>query len=143
MLGSAASFRRREIDDACTRDGGSSGPAVGRNGRYAGACAIPEPSDQNPGLDPARWRAAVEPLRVGPWVDPGPTLRLLLPWLVVSRALHALQPQGAALPATLVVMLVVALGLVFVPGKAVLPAEVVAMGLALFLAWPQIGRAHV
>lgn len=89
-----------------------------------------------PVLDLAKWRAAVEPLLSGPWLEPAPVLRLLLPWLVVTRALHSLQQQGAALPAVLVVMLVVAAGTVLVAGKVLLPAEVTAMALALALAWP-------
>lgn len=89
-----------------------------------------------PVLDFDKWRTAVEPLLREPWFQPGPVLRLLLPWLVVTRALHSLQSRGAGLPATLLVMLLVALGLVIVAGKVLTPADLVAMGLALVLAWP-------
>lgn len=87
-------------------------------------------------FDTAHWREAVDPLLSGPWLEPVATLGFLLPWLVVARALHSLQPQGAGIPATVVVMLIVATGSVLIPGKQLLPAEVVAMGITLLLCWP-------
>lgn len=95
-------------------------------------------------FDTAHWREAVEPLLSGPWLVPTATLGFLLPWLVVARALNSLQPEGAGIPATVVVMLIVAVGSVAIPGKQLLPAEVVAMGVTLLLSWPleRLGEAR-
>lgn len=82
-------------------------------------------------FSPAAWRAALTPLTDGPWFAPWEIVRLLIPWLVVALAVRSLLPgrnEAVSLAAT---MLVVLVGLVLVAGKAIMPAEVIAMGLAL------------
>ena len=89
----------------------------------------------SPVLAPGEWLAALAPLWRDPWLSPWQTLQWLLPWLVVGQALAALGRDGTGVRALLVVMLGVAAGLVALSGKSLVPAEVVAMGLALTLSW--------
>lgn len=92
-----------------------------------------------PVLSPGEWVDALAPLWRSPWLQPWATLQWLLPWLVVGQALAALSRTGAGIRALLLVMLGVAAGLVVLAGKSLLPAEVVAMALALALTWA-LGR---
>ena len=86
-------------------------------------------------LDPARWREAVAPLGGG-WLDPTATVGYLVPWLVVAQALRALLGgRDPARPLALL-MLGMLLALVVVSGKVLVPAELVAMALALALNRP-------
>lgn len=84
-------------------------------------------------LSPAEWRAAVAPLLLGPWFAPWETVRHLVSWLVVALALRLLLPDRDGLASLAVAMLAVLAGLVVVAGKSLLPAEIVAMALALAL----------
>ena len=86
-------------------------------------------------LDPAHWREAVAPLGGG-WLDPTATVGYLVPWLVVAQALRALLGgRDPARPLALL-MLGMLLALVVVSGKVLVPAELVAMALALALNRP-------
>jgi VanZ family protein len=88
-----------------------------------------------PVLGPGEWLESLAPLWREPWLDPRQTLRWLLPWLVVGQALAALSRGGSGLRPLVVTMLVVSAGLVMLSGKALVPAEVLAMVLALALTW--------
>jgi VanZ family protein len=86
-------------------------------------------------LDPAHWREAVAPLGDS-WLDPAATVGYLVPWLVVAQALRALiGGRDPARPLALL-MLGMLVALVVVSGKALAPAELVAMVLALALNRP-------
>ena len=86
-------------------------------------------------LDPAHWREALAPLGGG-WLDPTATVGYLVPWLVVAQALRALLGgRDPARPLALL-MLGMLLALVAVSGKVLVPAELVAMALALALNRP-------
>ena len=82
-------------------------------------------------LSPAEWRAAVTPLLDDPWFAPWEIIRLLIPWLVVALAIRSLLPGRNDLTGLAVTMLAVLAGLVLVAGKTLVPAEIVAMALAL------------
>jgi VanZ family protein len=84
-------------------------------------------------LSPAEWRAAVVPLLAGPWFAPWEIVRHLIPWLVVAQAIRSLLPGRDEWTGLAVTMLAVLAGLVVVAGKTVVPAEIVAMALALAL----------
>ncbi|MCU0976094.1 MAG: VanZ family protein [Steroidobacteraceae bacterium] len=88
-----------------------------------------------PVLGPGEWLEALAPLWRSPWLQPWATLEWLLPWLVVGQALTALSRRASGVRALLLVMLGVAAGLVVLSGKSLLPAEVLAMALALALTW--------
>jgi VanZ family protein len=94
-----------------------------------------------PVLAPGQWLEALAPLWRGPWLQPWATLQWLLPWLVVGQALTALSRSGSGVRALALVMLGVTAGLVVLGGKTLLPAEVVAMALALALTWA-LGRVN-
>lgn len=84
---------------------------------------------------PAGWLESLAPLRTGPWLDPAAILGLLLPWLVVGQALRTLVRGDRWLPLLAAFMVAMLLGLVIVSGKSVAPAELVAMAVAVPLAW--------
>ncbi len=84
-------------------------------------------------LSPTEWRAAVAPLLTGPWFAPWETVRHLVSWLVVALALRSLLPDRDGFASLAVAMLAVLAGLIVVAGKTLMPAEIVAMALALAL----------
>lgn len=85
-------------------------------------------------LSPAEWRASVAPLWAGPWWAPWEIIRHLIPWLVVALAIRSLLPGRHEWTGLAVTMLTVLAGLVVVAGKTVVPAEIMAMTLALAFA---------
>jgi VanZ family protein len=87
-------------------------------------------------LRPAEWAASVAPLATGPWFAPGATVEYAILWLVVGRVLQTLVPARPLVSTLGTLMLALSAGLVLVAGKTLEPAEVVAMPLALLLAWP-------
>lgn len=87
-------------------------------------------------LKPADWAAAFAPLAAGPWLSPGATAEYVVMWLVAGTALQTIVPQRAPLPTLATLMLGLSVGLVLVAGKTLESAEVIAMALALGLAWP-------
>ncbi len=93
-------------------------------------------------LSLAEWRAALVPLLAGPWFAPWEIVRHLIPWLVVALAVRSLLPGRDELASLAVTMLVVLAGLVLVAGKTLVPAEIIAMGLALGFA-RLLGRLEV
>jgi len=87
-------------------------------------------------FSPAEWAASLAPLAAGPWFAPAATLEYAILWLVVGKVLETLVP-GRPLPSTLgMSMLALSAALVLVAGKTLVPAEVIAMPLALLLSWP-------
>jgi VanZ family protein len=87
-------------------------------------------------LRPADWAAAFAPLAAGPWLQPGAIAKYVVLWLVAGQALQTLVPGRALLPTLATLMLALSAGLVLVAGKGLVPAEVLAMAIALLLAWP-------
>ena len=87
-------------------------------------------------LDPGEWRASLEPLTDGNWLDPSGTLRYLMPWLVTGHVLRMILRGASPLPVLAAVMLCTLVGLVLVSGRSLVPAEVVAMLLALAASTP-------
>lgn len=87
-------------------------------------------------LHPTEWAASLAPLAAGPWLAPGTTIEYVILWLVVGRVLQTLVPGRPLLSTLGTLMLALSAGLVLVAGKTLVPAEVVAMPLALGLTWP-------
>ena len=87
-------------------------------------------------LDPVHWREALEPLATRRWLAPAATLGYLVPWLVITHALRTIGRGRDPLRPLALTMLVVLATLVVVSGKALDPAELVAMALALALCRP-------
>lgn len=85
-------------------------------------------------LNPLEWRSALAPLEAGPWFAPWEIVRHLVPWMVVALAVRSVLAGRNELAGLAVAMLAVLVGLVVVAGKTLLPAEVVAMALALVFA---------
>ena len=85
---------------------------------------------------PAEWAAALAPLAAGPWFVPGTIVEYLILWLVVGKVLQTIVPDRHAISTLGTLMLVLSAGLVLAAGKTLTPPEVVAMALALLLAWP-------
>ncbi len=87
-----------------------------------------------PVLGPGEWLEGIAPLwreRWGAWE----TVLWLVPWLVVGQALTALSRDRSGVRPLFVAMVVVAAGLVVLSGKSLVPAEGLAMLLALALTW--------
>jgi VanZ family protein len=87
-------------------------------------------------LDPAQWRASLRPLAGGDWFAPGETLGYLMPWLVTGYALSVVGRGASPRRNLAIVMLGTLAGLVLVSGRSLVPAEIVAMVLALALSVP-------
>lgn len=87
-------------------------------------------------LDPRQWAAAIAPLVHGDWLAPADTLRYLVPWLVSGYALRSIQGEQALVARLAAVMLAVLAGLVLVAGRKLVPAEIVAMAVALAVTVP-------
>jgi VanZ family protein len=84
-------------------------------------------------LDPAQWRGAFRPLLGSGWFSPLATLGYLVSWLVVRQALAAILGRRDPARHLLLLMLATLAGLVVASGKALEPAELVGMALALAL----------
>jgi VanZ family protein len=87
-----------------------------------------------PVLGPGEWLEAIAPLWRESWAA-WATLQWLVPWLVVGQALTALSRDRSGVRPLVLVMLLVAAGLIVLSGKSLVPAEALAMVLALALTW--------
>ena len=87
-------------------------------------------------IDPGHWRDALAPLARGGWLAPAATLGYLVPWLVVAQAVRTIQAGRDPGRPLALLMLGMLAALVVVSGKALVPAELVAMVIALALNWP-------
>lgn len=92
-------------------------------------------------LDPAEWRASLAPLATDPrdWVSGAGIARYLIAWLIVGQAIITIRRGRGATRTLAICMMAVIAGMVLIAGKAIDPAELVAMLMALVLSWP-LGR---
>jgi len=82
-------------------------------------------------FDAGQWRDAFRPLLSASWWAPVATLGYLVAWLVVGQALRTIQGGRDPVRPLALVMAGVLVALVVVSGKALVPAELLAMVLAL------------